>query len=55
LRYYLDYSDVDAASMLGCAPGTLRSLCSRGIAALRLGSADQNDEPISSHPERLRK
>ena len=55
LRYYLDYSDVDAAAVLGCAPGTLRSLCSRGIASLRLDSRrghpsaslfDQDDDKV---------
>jgi RNA polymerase sigma-70 factor (sigma-E family) len=36
LRYYegLDYSEV--AAVLGCAVGTARSACSRGLAALRL-------------------
>ena len=36
LRYYegLDYSEV--AAVLGCAEGTARSACSRGLAALRL-------------------
>lgn len=55
LRYYLDYSDADAAAVLGCAPGTLRSLCSRGIAALRLEVPRSREDlpPHSSHPEKV--
>lgn len=38
LRYYegLDYGE--AAAVLGCAEGTVRSLCSRALAALRVES-----------------
>jgi RNA polymerase sigma-70 factor (sigma-E family) len=36
LRYYEDLSDDDIAAMLGCRPGTVRSLISRGLAALRI-------------------
>ncbi len=39
LRYYLDLDDAAIAVELGCAVGTVRSLCSRGIAALRLDAA----------------
>lgn len=35
LRYYLGYDDATIAQELGCAIGTVRSLCSRGTAALR--------------------
>ena len=35
LRYYLDLDDVEIADELNCAVGTVRSLCSRGIATLR--------------------
>jgi RNA polymerase sigma-70 factor (sigma-E family) len=35
LRYYVDLPDEEAASMLGCARGTIRSLVARGSEALR--------------------
>jgi RNA polymerase sigma-70 factor (sigma-E family) len=37
LRYYEDLSDAEIAAILDCAPGTVRSLTARGLAALRLG------------------
>ena len=38
LRYYADQSDEDIAAALGCRPGTVRSLLSRGLSALREGA-----------------
>ena len=35
LRYYLGCSEAEIAGMLGCRPGTVKSLASRGLAALR--------------------
>jgi RNA polymerase sigma-70 factor (sigma-E family) len=35
LRYYLDLSDDEAARVLGCRTGTVRSLMSRGLQTLR--------------------
>lgn len=35
LRFYEDLSERDAAAALGCAPGTVKSLTSRGLSALR--------------------
>jgi RNA polymerase sigma factor (sigma-70 family) len=35
LRYYLDMSIEDTASFMGCAPGTVKSLTSKALAALR--------------------
>ena len=35
LRFYLDAPDREIADVLGCRPGTVRSLASRGLAALR--------------------
>nr|WP_231956740.1 MULTISPECIES: SigE family RNA polymerase sigma factor [unclassified Actinoplanes] len=35
LRYYEDLSEQDTASALGCSVGTVKSLCSRGLQALR--------------------
>jgi len=35
LRFYEDLTDVQTADVLGCAPGTVRSLVSRGMKTLR--------------------
>jgi RNA polymerase sigma-70 factor (sigma-E family) len=35
LRYYDDLSVDQTAEVLGCSPGTVKSQCSRGLAALR--------------------
>jgi RNA polymerase sigma-70 factor (sigma-E family) len=35
LRYYHGYDDNEIADALGCRPGTVRSLISRGLASLR--------------------
>lgn len=45
LRFYEDLPERDAADLLRCRPGTLRSLVSRGMAALRneLGGDDDAD------------
>jgi RNA polymerase sigma-70 factor (sigma-E family) len=45
LRYCLDLSEADAARVLGCATGTVRSHASRGIAKLRLHPALAPLEP----------
>ncbi len=37
LRFYEDLSDVQTAAVLGCSPGTVRSLVSRGMQTLREG------------------
>lgn len=36
LRYYQDLPENDIAELLGCAPGTARSLIHRGLARLRM-------------------
>jgi RNA polymerase sigma-70 factor (sigma-E family) len=36
LRYYQDLPENDIAELLGCAPGTVRSLIHRGLARLRM-------------------
>lgn len=44
LRFYADATDHDIANTLDCRPGTVRSLASRGLAALRADeSLDVND------------
>lgn len=35
LRYYADLSELATADLLGCRPGTVKSLVSRGLEALR--------------------
>lgn len=35
LRYYLDLKESEIASAIGCRPGTVKSLTSRALAALR--------------------
>ena len=35
LRYYLGLSETEAASAMGCTPGSVRSHAARGLAALR--------------------
>jgi RNA polymerase sigma-70 factor (sigma-E family) len=35
LRYFDDLPDAEIATILGCRPGTVRSLLSRGLAAMR--------------------
>jgi RNA polymerase sigma-70 factor (sigma-E family) len=42
LRYVADLSEADTAAALGCAPGTVKSHATRGLAALRaaLGEKD---------------
>lgn len=35
LRFYLDLSEAEVATRLGCRPGTVKSAVSRGLAALR--------------------
>jgi DNA-directed RNA polymerase specialized sigma24 family protein len=35
LRYYLDLSELEIATILHCRPSTVRSLVYRGLASLR--------------------
>jgi RNA polymerase sigma-70 factor (sigma-E family) len=41
LRFYEDLSDAQIAETLGCRPGTVRSLVSRGVQALRGEGTDE--------------
>jgi len=45
LRYFYDYSDAQAAEAMGCRIGTVRSLISRALAALRTGRTTNYDVP----------
>jgi RNA polymerase sigma-70 factor (sigma-E family) len=47
LRYFEDLPDPAIAELLGCRPGTVRSLASRGLAALRPLMAAGDTEAIS--------
>jgi RNA polymerase sigma-70 factor (sigma-E family) len=44
LRYYEDFSEVEIARALSCAPGTVKSLLSRGLSELRVSLHDSNAE-----------
>jgi RNA polymerase sigma-70 factor (sigma-E family) len=44
LRFFEDLSDEDAAAALGCRVGTVRSLISRGLTALRAQMTDRPAE-----------
>lgn len=41
LRHYLQLSEAETAAVLGCRPGTVKSLTSRGLARLRSGYLSQ--------------
>lgn len=43
LRFYVDLSDDQTGDILGCAAGTVRSLISRGLTALRQTMGDDLD------------
>lgn len=42
LRYWEDLPEVEIAALLGCRPGTVKSLLSRGLAALRQELGDDD-------------
>ena len=41
LRYVVDLSEADTAAALGCAPGTVKSHATRGLAALRAALGEE--------------
>lgn len=48
LRYFHDLPDADVAEVLGCRQVTVRSLVSRGLAAMRGAYLDQSARPEGS-------
>ncbi len=42
LRYVVDLSEAETAAALGCAPGTVKSHATRGLAALRAALGEEN-------------
>jgi RNA polymerase sigma-70 factor (sigma-E family) len=50
LRYFEDYSERQVADALGCPVGTVKSLCSRGLARLRGIPSLQPDQPTRRSP-----
>ncbi len=42
LRYVVDLSEAETAEALGCAPGTVKSHASRGLAALRTALGEED-------------
>src|SRR5664279_2994353 len=47
MRFFHDLPDEEIADALGCRVGTVRSLISRGLAALRATSAAQSQSPTA--------
>jgi DNA-directed RNA polymerase specialized sigma24 family protein len=47
LRYYEDLPDAEIAALLGCSEATVRSHCSRALAALR--TSNQLTEASNDH------
>jgi RNA polymerase sigma-70 factor (sigma-E family) len=43
LRYLADFSEADVAVVMHCSEGTVKSHCSRGLAALRRSLSDYRD------------
>ncbi|OHV37174.1 hypothetical protein BCD49_17700 [Pseudofrankia sp. EUN1h] len=44
LRHYLQFSEAETATVLGCRIGTVKSLTSRGLAQLRVAIDDQRPD-----------
>lgn len=44
LRFYEDLPEREIAQLLGCRPGTVKSLLSRGLASLKTEAYPQNEE-----------
>ena len=48
MRYFLDMTEQEIASSLGCSPGTVKQHASRGLAALRRELQDQHLEDLTN-------
>jgi RNA polymerase sigma factor (sigma-70 family) len=48
MRYFLDMTEQEIASTLGCSPGTVKQHASRGIAALRRELQNQHLEDLTN-------
>jgi DNA-directed RNA polymerase specialized sigma24 family protein len=51
LRYYADLSVAEVAEALECAPGTVKSLTSKGVAGLRRRLGDAVAVDLPDHPD----
>lgn len=52
LRFFHDWADEEIAEALGCRPGTVRSLISRGLAALREQTTSAANPELPELPDR---
>jgi RNA polymerase sigma-70 factor (sigma-E family) len=51
LRHYEDMSEAEVANALGCAVGTVKSQCARGLAKLRAALEDDPYADVMRRPE----
>lgn len=52
-RFYLDLSEQDTADVLGCSVSAVKSLCQRGLAALRADAAAADDQAPRARRARM--
>lgn len=50
LRYFEDYSDQAIGEVVGCSPGTVRSIAARALAKLRSGLGAESDGDDAPNP-----
>jgi DNA-directed RNA polymerase specialized sigma24 family protein len=50
LRYWEGLSETEAAEVLGCSVGTVKSAASRGMVRLRDIHADTDDQRVRAQP-----
>ena len=48
MRYWADWSEAEIAEALGCRPGTVKTLASRGLERLPRGDPGMNDVEVQA-------